>query len=335
MLFEILDILLDKISKICYSCSNRTDCPFIADRNENRPVRICRNGMEGIDLFMGNTRHRIETEKPSAFGQARLLYVSTSKYEGDWQSLLHSHPFSELFYVVNGQGTFIAEDTEFPVKKNDMVIINPHVRHTEKSLPGAPLDYIVLGIEGLSFAFEKIAAARSGESAQAPSGTVSKYNVSKTNVCTCLNLMLEEVSRQEEDYETVCQNLLEVLLISMLRSGSLSVVPDNSRLLNRECTQIKNYLDANYSETITLDSLAALTHMNKYYLAHTFTKYVGLSPINYLLQKRIQEGKSLLESTSYSIAQISDLLGFSSQSYFSQAFRKATGMTPMQYRKQA
>ena len=284
---------------------------------------------------MGNTRHRIDNDKPSAFGQARLLYVSTSKYEGDWQSLLHSHPFSELFYVVNGQGTFIAEDTEFPVKKNDMVIINPHVRHTEKSLPGAPLDYIVLGIEGLSFAFEKIAAARSGESAQAPSGTVSKYNVSKTIVCICLNLMLEEVSRQEEDYETVCQNLLEVLLISMLRSGSLSVVPDNSRLLNRECTQIKNYLDANYSETITLDSLAALTHMNKYYLAHTFTKYVGLSPINYLLQKRIQEGKSLLESTSYSIAQISDLLGFSSQSYFSQAFRKATGMTPMQYRKHA
>ena len=284
---------------------------------------------------MGNTRHRIETEKPSAFGQARLLYVSTSKYEGDWQSILHSHPFSELFYVVNGQGAFLAEGSEFPVKRNDMVIINPHVQHTEKSLPGAPLDYIVLGIEGLSFAFEKIAAARSGESTQAPSGTVSKYNVSKTNVCTCLNLMLEEVSRQEEDYETVCQNLLEVLLISMLRSGSLSVVPDNSRLLNRECTQIKNYLDANYSETITLDSLAALTHMNKYYLAHTFTKYVGLSPINYLLQKRIQEGKSLLESTSYSIAQISDLLGFSSQSYFSQAFRKATGMTPMQYRKQA
>lgn len=335
MLFEILDILLDKISKICYSCSNRTDCPFIADRNENRPVRICRNGMEGINLFMGNTRHRIETEKPSAFGQARLLYVSTSKYEGDWQSILHSHPFSELFYVVNGQGAFLAEGSEFPVKRNDMVIINPHVQHTEKSLPGAPLDYIVLGIEGLSFAFEKIAAARSGESAQTPSGTVSKYNVSKTNVCTCLNLMLEEVSRQEEDYETVCQNLLEVLLISMLRSGSLSVVPDNSRLLNRECTQIKNYLDANYSETITLDSLAALTHMNKYYLAHTFTKYVGLSPINYLLQKRIQEGKSLLESTSYSIAQISDLLGFSSQSYFSQAFRKATGMTPMQYRKHA
>ncbi len=284
---------------------------------------------------MGNTRHRIDNEKPSAFGQARLLYVSTSKYEGDWQSILHSHPFSELFYVINGQGAFLAEGSEFPVKQNDMVIINPHVQHTEKSLPGAPLNYIVLGIEGLSFSFGRLATARAGVSSQPTPDTVYKHNMSKTNVYSYLNIMLEEITEQQEDYEAVCQNLLEVLLICILRSGSLSVVPDNSRLLNRECTQIKNYLDANYSETITLDSLAALTHMNKYYLAHTFTKYVGLSPINYLLQKRIQEGKSLLESTSYSIAQISDLLGFSSQSYFSQAFRKATGMTPMQYRKHA
>ena len=282
---------------------------------------------------MGNTRHRIDNEKPSAFGQARLLYVATSKYEGDWQSILHSHPFSELFYVINGQGAFLAEGSEFPVKQNDMVIINPHVQHTEKSLPGAPLNYIVLGIEGLSFSFGRLATARAGVSSQPTPDTVYKHNMSKTNVYSYLNIMLEEITEQQEDYEAVCQNLLEVLLICILRSGSLSVVPDNSRLLNRECTQIKNYLDANYSEDITLDSLAALTHMNKYYLAHTFTKYMGLSPINYLLQKRIQEGKSLLESTSYSIAQISDLLGFSSQSYFSQAFRKATGMTPMQYRK--
>ena len=282
---------------------------------------------------MGNTRHRIDNEKPSAFGQARLLYVSTSKYEGDWQSILHSHPFSELFYVINGQGAFLAEGSEFPVKQNDMVIINPHVQHTEKSLPGAPLNYIVLGIEGLSFSFGRLATARAGVSSQPTPDTVYKHNMSKTNVYSYLNIMLEEITEQQEDYEAVCQNLLEVLLICILRSGSLSVVPDNSRILNRECTQIKNYLDANYSEDITLDTLSALTHMNKYYLAHTFTKYMGLSPINYLLQKRIQEGKSLLESTSYSIAQISDLLGFSSQSYFSQAFRKATGMTPMQYRK--
>ena len=118
----------------------------------------------------------------------------------------------------------------------------------------------------------------------------------------------------------------------MLRNDNLSIVQGNDTVINRECTQIKNYLDANYSENITLDTLAELSHMNKYYMAHAFTKYIGLSPINYLLQKRIQEGKSLLESTSFSIAQISSTLGFSSQSYFSQSFKKATGKTPVQYR---
>lgn len=283
---------------------------------------------------MGNTRHRIENPKPSYFDRTKLLYVSTSKYEGDWQSIFHSHPFSELFYVVNGSGSFVAEGSEFPVTKNDMVIINPHVQHTEKSLYTTPLEYIVLGIDGLSFSFENIASAQDGIFMETAAGAVYKYNMQSANVYAYLNIMLEEISGREENYETVCQNLLEVLLICMLRNNNLSIIQNEHTTLNRECTQIKNYLDANYAENITLDTLASLTHMNKYYMAHAFTKHTGLSPINYLLQKRIQEGKSLLESTTHSIAQISTMLGFSSQSYFSQAFKKATGRTPIQHRNE-
>lgn len=281
---------------------------------------------------MGNTRHSIENTNPSSFDQCKLLYVSTSKYEGDWQSILHSHPFIELFYVVKGNGSFVAEGEEFPVRENDMVIINPHVEHTEKSWNTTPLEYIVLGIEGLSFSFEDIASAPDALSVQTATGAVYKYNVQSSNIYAYLNIMLEEISKKDDNYQSVCQNLLEVLLICMLRHESLSIVQNSSSNLSRECAQIKNYLDSNYSENITLDTLAAITHMNKYYMAHAFTKHTGLSPINYLLQKRIQEGKSLLESTTYSIAEISTMLGFSSQSYFSQAFKKATSKTPIQHR---
>lgn len=281
---------------------------------------------------MGNTRHRMENEKSSLFYHSRLLYVTTSKYEGDWQSILHSHPFSELFYVVSGNGTFVAEGSEFPVGKNDMVIINPQVQHTEKSLYTTPLEYIVLGIDGLSFSFENIASAQDGISMQTASGAVYKYNMQSSNVYAYLNIMLEEISQKKENYETVCQNLLEILLVCMLRNDNLSIVQEDKNLLNRECTQIRNYLDANYAEDITLDTLASLTHMNKYYMAHAFTKYAGMSPMSYLQQKRVQEARSLLESTNCSIAQISNILGFSSQSYFSQVFKKSTGKTPNQHR---
>ena len=57
------------------------------------------------NIFKGNTRHRLENDKLSFFDHSRLLYVTTSKYEGDWQSILHAHPFSELFYVVDGKGS--------------------------------------------------------------------------------------------------------------------------------------------------------------------------------------------------------------------------------------
>lgn len=281
---------------------------------------------------MGNTMHSIENRKPNSFDGSKLLYVSTSKYEEDWQSILHSHPFTELFYVVNGSGSFVAESEEFPVGQNDLVIINPHVQHTEKSLATSPLEYIVLGIDGLTFSFEQITDGPDVVSLQTAFGKVQKYTVRSSDVYAYLNIMLEEITKKDDNYETVCQNLLEVLLIRILRNGNLSIVQKNDTITNRVCVQIKNYLDSNYAENITLDSLASMTHMNKYYMAHAFAKHTGLSPINYLLQKRLQVGKSLLESTNLSIADISAALGFSSQSYFSQAFKKAVGKTPIQYR---
>ncbi len=282
---------------------------------------------------LGSTRYLMEDKNRPAFEQARLLYLSTSKDEGDWRSIRHSHPCSELFYVVSGSGIFAAEKEEFPVTKDDMVVINPYVEHTERSGSASPLEYIVLGIEGLSFFLEDTASVREGVCVRTSSGAVYKYNMQRADVYPCLDIMLREIACRKDHHEAVCQCLLEVLLICLLRSSHLTAAEERNHILNRECAQIKHYLDANYSENITLDFLAGITHMNKYYMVHAFTKYTGLSPINYLIRKRVKEGKALLASTSYSIAQISTQLGFSSQSYFSQVFKKATGETPVQYRK--
>lgn len=83
----------------------------------------------------------------------QLRYISISKYEGDWQSLPHTHHFSELFYVLRGEGAFYIENEKVPVKTDDLVIINPYVEHTEKTLPNDPMEYIVFGVDGLAFSF--------------------------------------------------------------------------------------------------------------------------------------------------------------------------------------
>ena len=88
-----------------------------------------------------------------------------------------------------------------------------------------------------------------------------------------------------------------------MRCTTLSLqVEESPRSDNRECVEIKRYLDNNYREDISLDTLAEVAHINKYYLAHTFQKAYGISPITYLNRRRIEESKYMLGNTGYSRA---------------------------------
>ncbi|MEF9940786.1 MAG: AraC family transcriptional regulator [Lachnospiraceae bacterium] len=254
-----------------------------------------------------------------------LLYITQARYEIDWHSVLHSHHFTELFYVVSGTGNFIVEEDAFSVKKDDLIIINPNVSHTEFGDNQAHLEYIVIGVDGLQFE---------------PEGSDRQYNYSHRNfqnhssdISFYLKMMVQEVKKKEENYETICQNLLESLILYLIRKTKDNVTYAPTNKMTKECRFVEQYLDEHFSEDISLQTLSEMTYMNKYYLVHVFKNYKGKSPISYLIERRIVEAKSLLESSNYSVAKIAHAVGFSSQSYFSQVFRKETNMTPNQYRK--
>lgn len=256
----------------------------------------------------------------------QLRYISISKYEGDWQSLPHTHQFSELFYVLSGEGAFYIEDDKIPVKADDLMIINPHVEHTEKTLPNDPMEYIVFGVEGLAFSFID------PDQDNTKGYSFYSYGSDKNQFINFAQLMMREFHDKKPGFEKVCHGLLQVLLVYISRKQNLSVISDSSFQLSKECALAKRYIDANYAKNITLDSLAEITHINKFYLAHSFTECIGQSPINYLTDRRLEACKELLTSSNLSVAQVASSVGFSSQSYFSQIFRKKTGMTPRQYR---
>ena len=66
--------------------------------------------------------------------EAVLVNASSSHYEEDWPSIPHTHAFTELFYVSKGSGEFLIENQHFSIKKDDLIIVNPHIQHTEISL---------------------------------------------------------------------------------------------------------------------------------------------------------------------------------------------------------
>ena len=257
-------------------------------------------------------------------GTARLLNIASSRYGGDWHSVPHRHNYMELFYIVGGKGQFLIEDQLHPVDASNLVIINPNVPHTEVSLNAQPLEYIVLGIEGIEIA--------AGEDFN------GKYNIldyfESAEVSSCLRNILREMEQKNAGYKDICQAYMEILLIRLMRTMDLSTTTTPQSVVgNRQCAAVKRYIDVHFKEALTLESLAGEAHMNKFYLSHTFKKEYGISPINYMISKRIEESKYLLSETDLSLSQISQLLGFSSPSYFSQVFHRTQEISPMEFRQ--
>ncbi|PFN63950.1 helix-turn-helix domain-containing protein [Bacillus thuringiensis] len=96
----------------------------------------------------------------------------------------------------------------------------------------------------------------------------------------------------------------------------------------------QNYILKNIYQEISLRQLAHITNNNATYLSTLFKKEVGITLSEYIHREKVEEAKKLLTVTNYSILDITALLNFNNQSYFTKVFKKYTKVTPKQYRKQ-
>ena len=272
------------------------------------------------------SRSHYSLDRNQAFtirGSAKLLNVASATYGGDWHSVPHIHNHMELFYIVGGKGQFLIEDKLYPVNASSLVIINPNIPHTEVSVNAQPLEYIVLGIEGFELAADKNSGGQ----------FCILDHFESAEVSSCLRNILREMELKNTGYEDICQAYMEFLIIRLMRNTNLSMAAETQHVSgNRQCAAVKRYIDLHFKEALTLELLAEEAHMNKYYLSHTFKREYGVSPINYMITRRIEESKYLLAETDLSMSQIAQLLGFSSLSYFSQVFRRTQSISPMEYR---
>ncbi|MBD5552665.1 MAG: AraC family transcriptional regulator [Lachnospiraceae bacterium] len=276
---------------------------------------------------MSTSRYVLDTltVAPVDRSVTRLLYISTARYSAEWNSVLHTHPCAEVFFITEGTGHLRTKEQTVPIGTNDVIIVNSNIEHTEVSSETRPLEYIVMGVDGL----EAISSDEAGAGY-----SVIHFQSDREQILFYLRSLLTEIENKHPGYDTVCQDLLEVILLLLMRHSQFTVtfVPA-ARKSSKECAIARRYIENHFKESLTLDDLAAVAHVSKYYLVHSFSREYGTSPINYLLSCRIQESLYLLSETRLSLSQISGMLGFSSPSYFSQSFRRIQGMSPMEYRK--
>lgn len=107
----------------------------------------------------------------------------------------------------------------------------------------------------------------------------------------------------------------------------------DKKLRNLLIREVLVYLNENYKEKITLESLSKKFRASVSYIAHEFAKEYGISSINYVIQRRITEAKFALTTTSESLNQIAWKVGYENTYHFSKLFLRHVGCSPTEYRK--
>ena len=121
--------------------------------------------------------------------------------------------------------------------------------------------------------------------------------------------------------------------IGKLEEDTENIVEHKADFVPSLVLNIISYLKENYKEPITLDYLSHKFSVSKATLIYNFNKYLHSSPVDYLINIRIQQAKAALTDTNCNLSEIAERCGFANANYFSLMFKRKVGLSPANYRK--
>ena len=248
--------------------------------------------------------------------------VHVASYDESWHSTFHEHPFTELIYVLEGTGKLLTQQTSYSLKALDLVIINPHIVHTEMSSQDEGLKYVVIGMGGVTAFDDK----QYHKNIFMMTDYTRQYR-------DYIEMIMQELENPQPYTNEMVHNLVSNIILKLQNEiNDFTVHMATNTTLSSIVYQAKYYIDQHFMSALSLDTLAAVTHVSKYHLAHIFKEEMGVTINQHINYVRMERAKELLERTNYSIHQIATLTGFSSHSYFSTKFTQMFNQTPIEYR---
>lgn len=110
--------------------------------------------------------------------------------------------------------------------------------------------------------------------------------------------------------------------------------PGGGHLTQGQLRLVREFVMDNIGGDITIEQMAKVLGLSKFYFSRLFLASAGVSPYRYVMQCRVEVAKGELGSSKHPIKSVARSLGFNNASQFSQFFKKEVGMTPLRYRKE-
>ena len=170
--------------------------------------------------------------------------------------------------------------------------------------------------------------------------TRQPFFVIKGNEKKEINQLAERIVIEDTDNRYAKDLMIHTLSVELMITLARAIRgewEESLRVKNGKAKELvaiaKQYMDENFDQGITVSEAAAYVFLSQGYFTRAFRDDTGISPMNYLMKKRIEKACKLLQNNEIKVSAISLQSGFSSPQRFNVAFRKQMGMTPMEYRK--
>lgn len=253
------------------------------------------------------------------------LYMGILDYEHHNEPVNRPHGIgsNQIGIVVHNSGELILDDKRSLLHEGDLFVIRKNQGHIHRALDK---DWTVniIGING-KFATELFDFFHLYSGAY----TISDPEIMNSYISELLDtLTFTKRSEQLLARSQILYSMLNVISSHIEVQTSTSIA-SSDEIIGTLC----NYLEAHYREDINLSDLSRATNRTPEYLCSIFKKSLGIPIITYLNNLRVAQSRLLLERyPELTVAQIGEMCGFNSSSYFGKVFKKVCSITPQQFR---
>ena len=224
-----------------------------------------------------------------------------------------------LFYVAKGMECFTL-DREILADEGSFILFRP----------GEKQEHVCVSEKTSEFYYVHFTV--SGETLPTALATSTVYRAKPSaKVRDLFEEMLAETEEKLPYYGTVALGSFLSILGHLERSVSTASV-ESHRGVDRIAVVLRR-MNREFAQDHTLDDFAAMCRMSKFHFLRVFRSVTGISPVEYRNRIRIEHAKELLLESALSVSEIGTAVGYASSSYFSDAFKKAVGMSPGRYRE--
>lgn len=253
-----------------------------------------------------------------------------------YDNSMHRHSFFEACYVVDGEGAYIEQGKEYPLKKGTAFLSLPGVWHQIQSETGLTLVYAAFEVDEKHTWSPYLEAYRH----LAEHGQPVVDGADEQPAGHLWDALISMFQTPKPALQPVLSHVSMSLMLSILSlhgtqqqdtpdAGTDATAAEENSLFR----QVKLFIDDNLGEELTLSLVAGHLHISSRHLTRLFQANLSQSFVHYIQERRVRRASQLLLQSDLPVKDIASQCGFQSVHYFTRIFTRRLGVSPAKFRR--